>query len=149
MAPKLKQIKKQSIGQYFIAVIDSKKYTVKAEKELKDRLKKEIDAYNIKNTKARLELIVKLLSPKQEAEKLAIVTKKKVLRNKSKETKRNLLEAKNPNKDLMEALDKIAILEKSNQDQLTELAKLKEANEKLQSVKKPEVSQAPRRSGEY
>lgn len=94
MAPKQqKQIKKQSVGQHFVAIIDSKKYTLKADKDLRETLKKEIDAYNIKNSEERLKKIIRLLQPKQEKEKQLALAEKKKVHKKVKVAKTNLKEA--------------------------------------------------------
>jgi len=88
------QIKTQTVGKVFITIIERKKYSLQVDKTAKDLIKKEIEAFNTRNTKTRLDKILALLTPKKEAAKtLAVVVKKKLHRDR-KATKASLLETK-------------------------------------------------------
>jgi hypothetical protein len=100
---KSSKIKWQSAGAYFTAIISNKKHTIKPEtSEARELIKKEIEKYNIDLKETRLKKIIKLLSPKEEANKTALVVKKKVLHKAKKEAKKEIQEA---NKEIASGID--------------------------------------------
>jgi len=81
------QIKTQATPKHLTVIIERKKYVVAVTKDSKALIKKEIDAFNIRNSNARKERIISLLSPKAESNKTALMVAKKKLKNTQKEIK--------------------------------------------------------------
>jgi hypothetical protein len=91
------QIKSQSAGAYFTAIVDKKKYTIVPTPEERLLIKKEIQLYNTKESASRLKKILTLLRPKEEKAKTqALIVKKKA----HKEKKEAIKELKEANKEL-------------------------------------------------
>lgn len=83
-------IKKHVVGKMFTAIIDGKKHIVALEKENKEEVVKQIEKYNLRNSQALKEKIIKLLTPKKEKEKEEILVKKKVAKKNKKEAIKEL-----------------------------------------------------------
>lgn len=128
------EITAKSVGRNVIAIIDGEKYS-KAFKEKKDRLEilGLVEAYNVRNSKARLKKIIDLLS----ANKIA----KTVTERKEKVTEK----AKNIKKAV-----KPKVTKKPTKKELEAAAKLLEENNYGKYAKQEKTTSKPRsRRGEY
>ena len=93
MAKQTKQeIKSQSAGAYFTAIVNKQKFTIKPSPEERNIVKKEILAYNTKPSDNRLKKILSLLKPKEEKKKQEILVLKKQVKREKKEQKQLLAE---------------------------------------------------------
>jgi len=106
------QIKTQTVGKVFITIIDGKKYSLQADKTSKDLIKKEIEAFNKRNSDARRKKIISLLSPKAEANKTALMVTKKKLKNTQKEIKDLPKETVAKNKEIASLVEQVEKLTK-------------------------------------
>ena len=88
------QIKTQATPKHLTVIIQRKKYVVAVTKDSKALIKKEIDAFNIRNSKARLDNILILLTPKEQHAKAVVLVAKKKLHHDKKVVKSSLLETK-------------------------------------------------------
>lgn len=143
-------IKKQITAKHFTAIIGKDKYIVEADKPLKDKLALKIEAYNKKNSEAKLKELINLLTPKTTKAKTDLVVAKKKLKHDKKQVKAELKATEADNAKLTEALTRIEQLEKTNKEQADELATLRQAKDQKVEEKKEIVAPvAQRRSGEY
>lgn len=84
------EIKSQSAGAYFTAIVNKQKYTIKPSLEERTSLKKEILAYNTKSSDNRLKKILSLLKPKEEKKKQEVLVLKKQVKHKEKTQKKEI-----------------------------------------------------------
>lgn len=98
------KIKLLQVGRSLILTVSGNKYTfTTAEKDVREKLKEQIERHNKKPSKVSLDKIVKAVTPKaQEVEKKAIAVKAKA-KHKVKETKRAIQQA---SKELAEIASK-------------------------------------------
>lgn len=149
-----RQIKQQSTGKLFTAIIEKQKFTiVSPDDKFKTLIKKEIAAYNIKNSDTRLEKIKKLLTPIETKKSAELVVQKKVLKNEKKSVEKSAKAASKSTKQLEEVLGSIKTLSNTVKTTFASLdERLTALEEVKQQVKAPEVKtqHAPvHRGGEY
>jgi hypothetical protein len=121
----MSQIKSQSAGAYFTAIVDKKKYTIKPDSEARTLIKKEISAYNLKNSQNRLKKILSLLKPKEEKAKQELLVVKKQLKNKEKNAKKEITEKSEAITNVVQAVEKIVEQkEEVKQEQLVQVQEL-------------------------
>ncbi len=103
MAPTKEKLTYKTVGRSIICVIDKEKLVfTSADTKSREKLVKEIDAFNLRPSKERKDKIVKLFKPKTEKEKVIKVAKKKATKNKIKEVKREMVAPKKALKKLKE-----------------------------------------------
>lgn len=129
MAPKAaikkEQIKMQSAGLLFTALIDKKKYTLKVEdkKEITS-LKKLIESFNTLNSEAKKAKLIALLTPKQEKAKQEVLVLKKQVKNKEKTVQAQITELSGTVATLVKAVE--GLLGKKEEPKQAEVAKVVE-----------------------
>ncbi len=122
---KKEQIKFTSAGAHFTAIIDKVKYTIKPTAEERTLVKKEIEAFNLKNSNDRKKKLITLLKPKEEKKKQEVMVSKKVAKKKAKEAKVEALPEKQ--KALNEVIDTVQeIVEQKEAPKQEEIQKVTE-----------------------
>jgi transcriptional regulator with GAF, ATPase, and Fis domain len=152
MAPikKADQIKSQATKTHFTAIINKKKLTVASDDKTTAMLKKEIAAYNLKNTEARMKKIMTLLTPKEQKAKTELLVAKKKIKNETKSLKKEIKEIAQSSESLLALEGTVKTLTDEKATLLEENAKLKASLEKAQAVRQETPVVAQRRtSGEY
>lgn len=94
MSTKKEQIKQQSAGKYFTAIVDKRKYIICPDEAERILIKKEIVLFNTINSDARKKKILKLLAPQTEKKKMESVVQKKVLHRAKKTAIQDLKDSK-------------------------------------------------------
>jgi len=97
------EIKSQSAGAYFTAIVNKQKLTIKPSPEERTTIKKEIAAYNLKPSDNRLKKILSLLKPKEEKKKQEVLVLKKQVKRKEKEQKKEIAQ----NVEKVEAVNEV------------------------------------------
>jgi len=134
MAKQTKQeIKSQSAGAYFTAIVNKQKYTIKPSVEERNVVKKEILAYNTKPSDNRLKKIISLLKPKEEKKKQEVLVLKKQVKNQEKENKKALPEKQKAIAEVVKVVEEVVA--KKEEVQPEQIAKVAEKVEKIQETK--------------
>jgi len=134
MAKQTKQeIKSQSAGAYFTAIVNKQKYTIKPSPEERNIVKKEILAYNTKPSDNRLKKILSLLKPKEEKKKQEVLVLKKTIKHKEKENKKALPEKQKAINEVVSTVSQV--VEKKEEAKPEEIAKVAEKVEKVAETK--------------
>ncbi len=98
------------VGRTLILVLEGEKLPAftSPDKEKREEVKKQINAYMKLPSKSKAEALRKLFTPKTEAKLLAQKTEKKVKKNKLKELEQQLADEKTKNKNLEETIETLS-----------------------------------------
>lgn len=141
MANLIKKVTFKQVGKSIIAVIDKQKHVITLANPVKrNKLKEELESFNLRPSETRLKRIIKGFTPLVEKKKTEAIVLKKKAHQEKKALKQDLSKTKRTDSVKKKTIEEIKksfnALTKENtelKDKLAQMEKVAEANKKIQT----------------